>query len=93
MTKFAILTIGFKPPSKEDMQKWMAWFQSIQGQTISQIGFMNGISLSEEGQKELVMDKEALTGMLTVEAENMEQALEMAKGAPIVTETRVYQLR
>ena len=71
----------------------MAWFQSIQGQTISQIGFMNGISLSEEGQKELVMDKEALTGMLTVEAENMEQALEMAKGAPIVTETRVYQLR
>lgn len=92
MKKFAIVTIGFTPPSPEFMQEWMAWFESIKSQTVQQFGFKNGIEVNKKGKQEIPMDLEAMTGMLIVEAEDREAALKMAEAGPMVSSTRIYEV-
>lgn len=92
MKKFAIVTIGFTPPSPEFMQEWMSWFESIKSQTVQQFGFKNGKELNKEGIMDLPMNLDAMTGMLIIEAENIEAAMEIAKSGPMVTSTRIYEV-
>lgn len=84
--------MGFIQPSPEFMQEWMAWFKSIESQTVQQYGFMNGRELKKEGLSDLPMDLSAMTGMLVIEAEDMKTAIEIAKSGPMVSSTRIYEL-
>lgn len=39
------------------------------------------------------MDLEAITGYLVIHAESMDEAMEIAKGCPMITGMRVYEVR
>ena len=93
MKKFALLTIGFEPPTPEIMQSWMQWFESIQNNIVDQVGFMNGKEISKHGVKNLPMDLNAITGCLYINAENMDEAIQLASGCPMITSTKVYEIR
>jgi hypothetical protein len=92
MKKFVLMTIGFVPPTPEIMQSWMTWFASIADITEDQVGLMNGREITKEGMKDLQMDLSAITGYIVIRAENLETALEVAKGCPMVVSTRVYEV-
>ena len=93
MKKFALLTIGFEKPTPQIMEEWMKWFQSIQPSIIEQVGFMNGKEITENGLVDLEMNLESITGCLFIQAESMEDALKIAEGCPMITSTRVYEVR
>ena len=93
MKKYILITIGFTPPTPEIMKPWMDWFKSIEDKTVSHFGFSNGKEVTSGDLIDLAMDKEALTGCVIINAENMEEALEIAKKSPMVTSTKVYELR
>lgn len=94
MAKFVLMTVGFVKPSPEDMQKWMDWFKSIQDKIEEQVGFMNGKEVFKYGDvDDLQMDLDAITGLLKINARDIDEAVEIAKKCPMVTSTRVYELR
>ena len=93
MKKYILITIGFTPPTPEVMKPWMEWFKSIEGKMVNHFGFNNGKEVKPDNSFDLPMDKEALTGCVIINAENMEEALEIAKKSPMVTSTKVYEIK
>jgi transcription antitermination factor NusG len=93
MKRFVLITVGFTQPTPEVMQPWMEWFKSIGDKIVEQVGLMDGREVTANGIKELQMDKDAMTGYLVIEAEDMEEALEITKRCPAVTSTLVYEVR
>lgn len=93
MKKFALFTIGFTQPTEEMMQQWMAWFESIGDLIVEQVGLKAGKEVTKDSIVDLPMDESAITGYLVITAESMEAALEIAKRCPMITSTKVYELR
>lgn len=93
MKKFVLITVGFKRPTTDDMQKWMDWFQSIGEKMENQVGLMNGKEVKVDGITDLEMDALALTGFLTINAKSMDEAVKIAQACPAVTSTKVYEVR
>ena len=93
MKKFALLTVGFEKPTSEIMNAWMSWFQNIQDNIDEQVGFMNGKEITKTGMRDLPMDLNAITGCLFIKAKDMEEAVNIARGCPLITSTRVYEIR
>ena len=95
---------GMSTPSPEEiqrsMQRWGAWIQDL-----SKAGkFKSGLPLERggkvvTGQNKLVTDgpfsesKEGVGGYLIVAANNMTEAVEIAKGCPIFAEGGVVEVR
>ena len=92
MKKFALLTIGFTQPTKEIMDSWNKWFSSIGDKIESQVGFRNGKEVSVSGIQDLPMDKNAITGFMVINAENMDEAVKIAQDCPMITSTKVYEV-
>ena len=42
MKKFILLHYGFETPTKEIMDAWNDWFESIKNKTIENVGFGGG---------------------------------------------------
>jgi transcription antitermination factor NusG len=93
MNKFVLLTIGFTQPTPEIMESWMQWFKSIEDRIEDQIGLSNGKEVTKKSVKELPMDKDAITGYLVISAENMDEAITIARNCPMITSTKVYEVR
>ena len=93
MKKFVIVTIGFSPPTPEMMKSWIDWFKSIEGRIIEQIGLFDGKEITKDGLHDLSMDLNAITGILVINADDMEEALAIAQECPMVTSTKVYEVR
>jgi hypothetical protein len=92
MKQFLLITIGFTQPTPEIMEEWMQWFQSIEDKMIDQVGLMDGIEVTKDGTKPLPMDQDAITGYLVINAESMDEAVEIAKRCPMITSTKVYEI-
>jgi len=93
MKKYLLLTVGFIPPTAEEMALWKAWFDSLKDVTLDQGGFAVGKEVKKNGTVDLPMDLEGVTGYLIIEAENLVEAEKVAARGPKVTSTRVYELR
>lgn len=93
MKKFVLMTVGFTQPTPEIMQKWNEWFTSIKERIIEQVGLMNGKEISKNNISDLPMDENAITGYLIINAENLEEAVKIASACPMVTSTKVYEVR
>jgi len=94
MKKFIFLTYGFEPPTQEIMEAWGKWFESIGDKMVDSGGpCAEGLEITHSGTKKLPMDKEAFTGYCIISSENIEEAEKIAKGCPIITSIRVYELR
>jgi hypothetical protein len=92
MKKFVLLTIGFTQPTPEMMEPWLKWFKSIEDKIVDQVGLRNGKEVTKHDVAELPMDKEAITGFLVINAENMDEALKIAQSGPMITSTKVYEI-
>ena len=92
MKKFLLITVGFTQPTPEIMEPWMQWFKSIEGKIIEQVGLMDGKEVTKNGVTELQMDKDAFTGYLVINAENIDEAIAIAERCPMVTSTKVYEI-
>ncbi len=93
MKRFALLHIGFEKPAPEDMAKWGEWFASIRDATVENIGFAGGREVTRSGVDDLGWDRDCLTGLTIVEAEDIDAAQAMAETCPFITAIRVYELR
>src|SRR5688572_9222207 len=92
MEKFALITIGFTQPTKEIMASWMRWFKSIDDKIVEHIGLMKGVEVTGTGVKEMPMDKDAITGCLVINAENLGEAIKIAQDCPMISSTKVYEV-
>jgi hypothetical protein len=92
MKKFVLITIGFTQPTPEIMESWMQWFKSIEDRIVDQIGLRNGKEVTKNGITELPMDKDAITGYLVINAENIDEAIKIAQSCPMITSTKVYEV-
>ena len=92
MKKFVLLTIGFIQPTPEIMEQWMKWFKSIEEKIIDQVGLRNGKEVTKKGTTKLHMDKEAITGYIVINAENMDEAIQIAQSSPMITSTKIYEV-
>jgi hypothetical protein len=92
MKKFVLLTVGFTQPTPEIMQSWKQWFNSIKDKIEVQVGLTNGKEITKSGTTELPMNKDAITGYLVITAENIDEAVEIAKRCPMITSTKVYEV-
>ena len=92
MKKFVLLTIGFTKPTPEIMGPWMQWFNAIKEKIVDQVGLRNGKELTKNGITELPMDKDAITGYLVINAENIDEAIKIAQSGPMITGTKIYEV-
>ena len=90
---FMFLTYGFQKPTPEQMGEWGKWFQSIADRMVEQGGFWSGgKELSSEGVKDLPFGEDSITGFVKFSADSIDEALEIAKGCPVVASNRVYEI-
>jgi hypothetical protein len=93
MKKFALVHTGFEQPTPQIMEAWGAWFASIADQTIEHVGpFGPGREVTKSGTTELAMGLDAATGYTLIHANDMDAAVKMAQGCPMITSVRVYEL-
>ena len=92
MKKFVFLTYGYETPTKEIEEAWGKWFASIGDKMVdggSPLG--PGREISHTGTKELPHDKGATVGYSIINADNLDDAVKIAQGCPIITSVRVYE--
>ena len=85
--------IGFIQPTPEIMESWMQWFKSIEDKIEDQVGLGNGKEVTKNGITELLMDLDAITGYLVINAENTDEAEKIAQSCPMITSVKVYEVR
>ena len=93
MKKFIMLAVGFEQPDKETMDAWMAWFASLGDKVVDPGNPLGaGKEVMKDGTiKELGMDMTSTTGYTIINAESLDEAVELAKGCPVVASMRVYE--
>lgn len=93
MKKFMLLHFGFEKPTPEIMEAWGKWFESTADKTAGQGGFNGGREISKAGTTDLAWDMDSITGYSIIEAADLDEAEEVAKGNPYIASIRVYELR
>ena len=93
MTRYMLLHYGFEKPTPEIMEGWKAWFASIADRTVENGGFHGAAKeIAAAGSKDLVMDRDCITGYTIIEAESIEEAEKIAGENPFITAIRVYEI-
>ncbi len=93
MKKFLFLTYGFETPTQEIMDAWGKWFALIADKMVDNGGtWSTGREITQNGTKELSLDLESMTGYVIINAENFEEAENIANECPIITSIRVYEV-
>jgi len=91
--RFMILHFGFEKPTPEIMDAWGKWFESIADKMVDQGGFHGGArEISDAGTKDLPMGMESITGYNIINAENLEEAEQLARSNPYIASIRVYEI-
>lgn len=94
MKRFVIFHYGFEMPTPEIMEDWSKWFASIGDKMVdpgSPLG--PGTEITHSGTKELPVGKDSLTGYTVINAKSLDEAVEIAKGCPMITSVRVYEAK
>ena len=87
-----LLAYGYEKPTKEIMDAWNKWFASIADKIVDGGNpFGPGREITPTGTKKLPQDKNAITGYLIINADNVDEAEKIAKNCPIITGVRVYE--
>ncbi len=91
MKKFIFIMVGFEKPTPIIMKNWIRWFQMIKPYIVEKVGFCNGKKIIGDEIISLSMDENALTWSVTLEVENEEEAIKLAKLCPIITSLQMYE--
>ncbi len=93
MKKYMLLMFGFEKPTPEIMGAWSKWFESIADKMVDQGGFHGGArEISDAGTKDLPMGMESITGYTIINAENLDEAEQLAQSNPYIASIRVYEI-
>jgi len=93
MKKFVLLHYGFETPTQEIMAAWNKWFASLGDKLVENCGpFLAGREITGTGTRGLSLDKQAVTGFSIIQAEDLDQATEIARACPSITSIRIYQV-
>ena len=93
MKRFMLLHFGFEPPTPEIMEAWGKWFQSIADKTVENGGFHGGArEITRSGSEDLPMGPDSITGYSIINAENLEEAEQIARQNPFIKSIRVYEI-
>ena len=93
MKKFVLLHYGFEKPTPEVVKAWGTWFDSIADRTVDNLGFGGGREISASGTQDLPWGPESMTGCSIIEAEDLDEAANIAQDNPYVASVRVYEVR
>jgi len=75
------------------MGAWGKWFESIADKMVDQGGFHGSArEISDAGTKDLPMGMESITGYNIINAENLEEAVQLAQSNPYIASIRVYEI-
>lgn len=92
MKRFILVSVGFEKPTKEIIDAWMNWFESIKVHVVdSGNPFRQVREVTKDRVKELPHDKNAITGYIIINAKDMDEAVTIAKSCPMITSMRVYE--
>ena len=92
MKKFVLVPVGFEKPSREVMDAWQRWFESIGDHVIdSGNPFGEVRTVTRDGVGELPRDKNAITGYIIIRARDMDEAVKLLERCPIVTSVRIHE--
>ena len=87
------LHFGFENPTPEIMEAWGKWFETIGDRMVDQGGFHGAArEISGTGTKDLPMGMESITGYNIINAENLEEAEQLAKSNPYIASIRIYEI-
>jgi hypothetical protein len=92
MKKFMILHFGFEPPSPEDMAAWQKWFDLTADRQVERGGLRDGQEITLSGMDDLPFGKDSITGYTIIQANDLNEASEIAAQCPVVASTRVYEI-
>ncbi|PJZ57223.1 YciI family protein [Leptospira barantonii] len=93
MKKYLFLSVGFEKPTQEIMEAWGNWFTQIKERIVDAGGhFSIGREITRNGTIQLSLDLNSITGYIIVNAENIDQAEEIARNCPIITSLKVFEI-
>ena len=88
-----LLHYGFEKPTPEMMSAWGKWFESVADRTADQGGFHGAArEISHDGNKDLPMGTDSITGYSIINAESIEDAEKIAGENPFIAGIRVYEI-
>jgi len=93
MSKYMMLHVGFEKPTPEIMEAWGKWFESVADRSVEHGGFMGGREITRDGTNELPWGADSITGYSIINAESMDEAVEVASGNPFIASIRIYEVR
>ena len=78
--------------TKDQMDAWMSWFQSI-GKNMVDMGnpLVGGKEVKQKKAKNITAEMGLVSGYSIVNAADMESAIEIANGCPGKTGVRIYE--
>jgi hypothetical protein len=95
----------FKPASPEEMERvlkaWMVWFEGLQkaGHLVQRGERLDGTGKVVRGKAKAVTDgpyaetKDSVGGFMIVQAKDLDHAIEISKGCPILDRDGVVEVR
>lgn len=90
MKKFVFLYNAGGVQNQEMKMQWMKWFEGVKDYTVDGGNpLIDGHNVTESGVEKLTPENVMTTGYSIVNAENMDAAIELAKGCP--NGLRVYE--
>ena len=93
MKNFVFITYGFVTPTQEIMEAWGNWFASISDKMVdSGTHFGPGREITHDGTEDLPLGLDSITGILTIKAENLDEAEQLAQSNPYIASIRVYEI-
>ena len=93
MKRFVLIATGYG--SSQPISSRHPWIGSISlKDCMVDPGYAlaHGHEITAEGIRELPMDEHALTGYMVIEAEDLAEAQEITRKAPLMTGMRVYEV-
>ena len=94
MKRFMLLHFGFEKPTPEIMDAWGKWFESVADKTEDNGGFHGAArEISRDGDRDLPMGMDSITGYSIIRAESLEEAEQIARDNPFIASIRVYEIR
>jgi hypothetical protein len=92
MKTFVFLHYGFVPPTPEIGTAWREWYESIADRIVDGgKPFRVGHEISKDGERPLPLGPDSITGYTIISAENLDEAIEIARNCPSIAAIRVYE--
>ena len=93
MSKYLFLYKGYVSPTPEIGHDWMQWFDAHTGNMIDSGNPMTaGVEVTPSGVQAIEIGRDSLTGYSILTADNMDQAIAVARTNPMITSVIVYEL-